>query len=276
MAASCENWTGTQPPNPGTDSNALDSVAVLSACDAWAVGFSTGGGTLQTLIEHWNGHSWTVTPSPSPGTSGRLRSVRGSAPNDIWAVGDYSDGVLGHSLIEHWNGRLWRQVKSPNPGKAGSQLTGVRAVSGNDAWAVGSIDTGSASKSLILHWNGHAWKQVTSPNPGPNNLLNAVTATSRTDAWRGHHGRQCLGRRSHRQEQPHRAMEWLWLDPRAEPEPGEQFRAFRGGSPVGRQRVGRGHLQRWRVAAHVRRPLLLTKKTGGTRCTHQGRPGASP
>jgi hypothetical protein len=50
--AGCQNWTGTQPPNPGGRSNTLDSVAIESACDAWAVGFQIGSGIDATLTEH--------------------------------------------------------------------------------------------------------------------------------------------------------------------------------------------------------------------------------
>jgi hypothetical protein len=61
-AAGCQNWTGTQPASPGSASNYLSSVAISSACDAWAVGFQTGGGNTATLTEHWNGSTWTVVP----------------------------------------------------------------------------------------------------------------------------------------------------------------------------------------------------------------------
>src|SRR6185437_2632336 len=77
--AYCQNWTGTQPPSPGNSDDSLDSVTVVSACDAWAVGIQMSA--ARTLIEHWNGHSWTVVPSPSPGTRlNELRGVRGRAP----------------------------------------------------------------------------------------------------------------------------------------------------------------------------------------------------
>src|SRR6266700_3838040 len=106
-AAGCQNWTGTQPPNPGGASNTFDSVAIDSACDAWAVGFQIGGGTEATLTEHWDGSTWTVVPSPAPGTLSLLRSVRGTSPSDVWAVGEYSDGSMNKTLTLHWDGRTW-------------------------------------------------------------------------------------------------------------------------------------------------------------------------
>jgi hypothetical protein len=40
----------------------LTGVAVLSHAYAWAVGYQ---GSTKTLIEHWNGFSWKVVPSPN-------------------------------------------------------------------------------------------------------------------------------------------------------------------------------------------------------------------
>src|SRR5215831_14596055 len=88
-AAGCQNWTGVQPPSPGTVSNELFGVAVLSACDAWAVGDDIGSsGGRQALTEHWNGSSWTVLPSPDPGTvDSVLTSVHVVSAANVWAVG---------------------------------------------------------------------------------------------------------------------------------------------------------------------------------------------
>lgn len=37
-AATCQSWSGLQPPSPGADGNELGGVAVLSPCNAWTVG----------------------------------------------------------------------------------------------------------------------------------------------------------------------------------------------------------------------------------------------
>jgi hypothetical protein len=182
-AAACHDWTGLQPPSPGAASNGLEGVTVLSACNAWAVGYDISGGPYQTLIEHWNGSSWRVVPSPDPGGSANfLRSVRAVSPTSIWAVGDYSSPGATKTLIVHWNAKAWKQVPSPSPGKFG-ELDGVRAVSARSVWAVGGYTAGGHDKTLIEHWNGTRWARVASPNPGTDNELFAVTATSSRDAW---------------------------------------------------------------------------------------------
>ena len=183
-AAACTNWTGNPPPSPGSDFNLLQGVTVLSACNAWAVGFQGDSGTdLKTLIEHWNGTSWRVVASPDPSSRENiLASVAATSPTNIWAVGFYFDGAGDKTLIVRWNGHAWKKVSSPNPDSGFNQLTGMTVVSATNAWAVG-YDGNSAHKTLTLHWNGHAWRQVASPNPGPDNFLSGVAATSGGDVW---------------------------------------------------------------------------------------------
>ena len=203
-AATCHAWTGAPPPSPGTGDNTLNSVAVLSPCDAWAVGFDQdSGGFDQTLTEHWDGSAWTVVPSPDvAGLDNILNGVRAESPTDIWAVGESAAGISAakvsatgvsatrmsaatggaQPLILHWNGHTWAQVASPSPGTA-AVLEAVRTVSATDAWAVGSVANGTTGEPLILHWNGRKWAQAASPHPGTNGGLASVAATSASNAW---------------------------------------------------------------------------------------------
>lgn len=186
-AAVCQNWTGAQPPSPGTVSNELFGVVVLSACDVWAAGDDVGGnGGRQTLTEHWNGSSWTVMQSPDPGSVDNvLTSVNAVSTSNVWAVGYSDSGADNKTMILHWDGTGWKQMPSPSPGTL-SRLYSVRVVSASDAWAVGFFSRGAGDKTLILHWNGTRWKQVPSPDPGgagSDNDLFSVTATSHSNAW---------------------------------------------------------------------------------------------
>ena len=174
----CESWAGTQPPSPGTADNGLSGVTVLSACNAWAVGAADGGSGNQALIEHWNGATWTVTPSPSLGVSSTLLGVHAVSPVSIWAVGNFENGNGVQPLILHWDGTAWTQQ---NTEVTSGELSAVHAVSNNDVWAVG--DFGSPQQGLILHWDGTQWRQVKSPSFKPSSLLFGVTATSHTNAW---------------------------------------------------------------------------------------------
>ena len=188
-----EHWDGAHwqivtSPNPGSTYNHLDGVTADSATDAWAVGYyvSTTGVT-QTLIEHWNGTSWSVVKSPSPASiNNELYSVAAISASDVWAVGFVTINTSGQTpvdqtLIEHWNGSSWSVVKSPNPGSGGDHLSAVAAISASDVWAVG--DSNTLSKTLTEHWNGSHWSVVSSPNPGSGGVLHAVAAVSAGDVW---------------------------------------------------------------------------------------------
>jgi hypothetical protein len=186
--APCVAWTGgEQPPDPGgsVNNNSLWGVAVLSPCNAWAVGDYDPG---QTLVVHWDGASWTQVPSPDPATPSRLFGVHALSASNVWAVGEYFDGSIYKTLIVHWDGSAWAQVPSPNvSGATQSVLKAVRGSSATNVWAVGYfVNSNNVDQTLILHWNGSAWKLVPSPDPsGPalDQELTSVASDSAQDAW---------------------------------------------------------------------------------------------
>ncbi len=184
-----EHWNGTTwsvvaSPDPGSINNELFSVAAVSSNDVWAVGFTASSSSAQkTLIEHWNGTTWSVVKSPSPGpkpVNDVLSSVTAVSSTDVWAVG--ASSTMGQTLAEHWNGTAWSVVTTPNPGQGGV-FQGVSAVSSSDVRAVGYFTSNGNIQTLIENWNGTSWQVVTSPNPGLHPSLWAVTAISATSVW---------------------------------------------------------------------------------------------
>lgn len=161
------NWKKVPSPSVGTGASQLNGVVALAPNDAWAVGFSTpvappkSAPTL-TLIEHWDGTSWSVVPSPNVGPnsmyqSNRLFGVTAVSANDIWAFGSYfAASGSGHqmTLLLHWDGASWTIAPSPNPTKDGflSDLlfAGV-AVSPTDVWIVGAEDEAPHDGTLAIH-----------------------------------------------------------------------------------------------------------------------------
>src|SRR5205814_8657055 len=87
------------------------------------------------LVEHWDGTTWGVVPTPSPLRPGQeLGAVAGSSSSDVWAVGSDNSGGSGGALILHWNGSVWSSVRAPlDIGALGS----VAVLSATDAWAAG-------------------------------------------------------------------------------------------------------------------------------------------
>ena len=148
-----EQWDGTSwsiVTSPNTDTsqdNLLYGVTCTSASQCWAVGYYNNGSADQTLIEHWNGTSWSIVTSPNGGTTqdNELYGVTCTSASQCWAVGLYSNGSADQTLIEHWNGTSWSIVTSPNGSTTQDNfLYGVTCTSASQCWAVGDYNNGSA------------------------------------------------------------------------------------------------------------------------------------
>ena len=220
-------WRIVSSPNVGTGTygNQLNGVAVVSANDVWAVGFSPhpSGTPLyirQTLIERWNGNSWSVVASPNPtgDTDVVLNGVAAVSANDIWAVGHAGDASsIPQTLTLHWDGSRWSIIPSPSPGTYnGNILYAVDGVAANDVWAVGwyqSGPTGQEGGALTMHWDGKAWTVI--PNPSRWQLY-GVTAISSNDVW-------AVGEQS--------VLHWNgtnWSVVSFPPPPGDSYQIFKG------------------------------------------------
>jgi hypothetical protein len=109
-------WTAFPLPNVGVQENVLLGVSMPSPGRAWAVGYFVNGEfQQQTLIQHFDGTTWSVVPSPSPGAEQNiLFGVAAVSDSDVWAVGGEEDSNgLWHTLTEHWDGRVG--ASSPVP-----------------------------------------------------------------------------------------------------------------------------------------------------------------
>jgi hypothetical protein len=192
------SWQKEASPNASeTDSftNELLAIAAVSRDDVWAVGWAQDPDgppyVKRTLVEHFDGTSWSIVPSPNVPNHylSELRSVSAASATDIWAVGQSHDGTLpNRTLVQHWDGTEWKIVPSPSPDTQLNELSAVAALSANDVWAVGhrggTDQTQSPLETLILHWDGVSWSQVPSPNiPGVANYLSGIAAISATDIW---------------------------------------------------------------------------------------------
>ncbi len=83
-------WSAVPTPHVGPEANSLYGVAALPDGTAWAVGIRTqaSGHTTRSLAEHWNGHAWTVVPTPNPGSAeDMLYGVAAVSDTDVWAAG---------------------------------------------------------------------------------------------------------------------------------------------------------------------------------------------
>jgi hypothetical protein len=193
-----ERWDGTSwaivssPNTSNADYNSLSGVTCVSASECWAVGYYFTGDNFvdQTLIERWDGSSWSIVSSPNTSTTEAnvLLGVTCVSASECWAVGYYYglDDLISQTLIERWDGTSWTIVNSPNTNTQSNVLLGVTCGSVSDCWAVGDYAfTGGVLQTLIERWNGTSWEIVSSPNTSAtqSNFLYSVTCGPASDCW---------------------------------------------------------------------------------------------
>ena len=169
-------WNVIPSPSPGTGGNYLYAVTAIGADDVWAVGASgdVNFASGVTLIEHWDGTSWTVVGGPDPSGQGDLLfGVAAASSQDVWAVG-YRRGNTNNTqpLIERWDGTSWSTAPSPIAQR--SALHAVAVVAPDDAWAVGPP---------IERWDGRSWTLVPAPAIRRDISLWGVAAAARDRVW---------------------------------------------------------------------------------------------
>ena len=167
-------WNITNSPNvSGTHDNFPFGVSCASAsfcvsAGSYFSGNSANPGFDQTLIEAWNGSSWSIVSSPNTSSTQNNDFTGVSCASASFCVAaGYSDNSVspgGQTLIEAWNGSKWSIVSSPNS-TPNNVLTGVSCVSASFCVAAGySYDTSGIFQTLIETWNGSSWSIAGSPN----------------------------------------------------------------------------------------------------------------
>jgi Ser-Thr-rich glycosyl-phosphatidyl-inositol-anchored membrane family len=185
-----ETWNGStwsitsSTPNQGTGSNYLYSVACTSSTSCIAAGeYYNGSMVVQTLVERWNGTSWSITTSPNQGTgSNSFTGVACTSATSCKAVGTYYNASdLAQTLVETWNGASWSLAASPNQGSSFNFLNGVACTSSTSCVAVGFDFASTRDQTLVESWNGTSWSITESANTGgSDNSLGALSCTSST------------------------------------------------------------------------------------------------
>lgn len=125
-------------PNPGPI-DLLLAASCVSPSSCTAVGYyDNSSGHQVTLVERWDGMSWTVVPSPNPSDTqpNRFFGVSCVSADSCAAVGYYGSDPT-RTLTESWDGTAWRIVPSPNPGSNEDILFGVSCAFTNSFKAAG-------------------------------------------------------------------------------------------------------------------------------------------
>ena len=136
----------------GSGFNQLVGVACPTSSFCVSVGFQNSGAGLDSLIEQWNGSTWTVA-SGVPADHTQLDGVSCAGPSFCMAVGGY-----GTALSYLWNGTTWSAEDVPiPPGTTFSNLGAVSCPTINVCEAVGVGDIVSTPVVFGEQWNGSSW-----------------------------------------------------------------------------------------------------------------------
>jgi len=209
----CGQWTPENAviPREAIHSVLRDSIRLPDGT-AWAAGeylsITRGDYRTQTLIQRWDGASWTITPSPNPApvpelTHCDLWGVHGTSNEDVWAVGtkNHYDGgpvyIGTHAMALHWDGSSWTERVVPLPGggssvffqAAGDRIEDVYAAAPDDAWFVGQWFVFLPSDAVIwpammMHWNGSSFEVLTNPfHEQIDETLVSIHGTGASNIW---------------------------------------------------------------------------------------------
>jgi len=182
-------WSPKPSPNPGGDGgSALDGIWCQDSdfCVAAGEYQAVGAAGTRTLIEKWDGRTWSVVKSPSPdGPRGDgLNSISCTSLTFCVAVGysGFDEDITSHKvLVEQWDGSTWALVPSGllSSEKIGpSQLTSVSCTNRTFCVAVGtSYPFDGMAVALTMEWNGRTWRVVEVPG-AENEYLSDVSCTS--------------------------------------------------------------------------------------------------
>jgi hypothetical protein len=162
----------------------------------WAVGYRSDPShlsSLRTLVEHWDGSSWKVVPTPNrPGESENTLDGVCAVPNHpglLWAVGNDFEAGGTPLILRHSHGH-W-EIAGPLPRLAPAHFGNLFACASNGQrgglWAVGDVvvddpfDIGSYP--LMLRRTRTGWHHVAAPHKGFNSGVSDVAWIPGTGQW---------------------------------------------------------------------------------------------
>jgi hypothetical protein len=151
-------WTRVATPDPAGAANpdSLAAVAVRSATDVWAAGYT--GYPATSLLEHWNGTVWATVAVPNIG------------PLSAVAVNSSTVWVAGATKVEQYSGGTWSAL--PTVPVTGSATLGLGGLVDTAAglWAVGTSETAEGEgyyyHSYAALYTGSSWTQIPSAGAG--------------------------------------------------------------------------------------------------------------
>ena len=185
----------------------FNALSVVSSTDVWFAGAYYGG---QTLILHYDGHTWTQqrTPPIASGDSIAINSIAMVSATEGWAVGTATHSVdcsNSHNnncgvntsttgVVLHYANGAWQVALTlPN-----YDLSAISMVSASEGWFGGQKQARNASfpaigptwnKPTLWHYGGSHWVEVSPPQAAasgvgdPVGQIKSITMFSAMDGW---------------------------------------------------------------------------------------------
>jgi len=186
-------WAAMSTPNIANTDSSLSRIACASATLCFAVGTAGNGPvTPRTLVEQWDGTSWTIVASPNPSGTNLfpfLTDVACPSATACYAVGNYTQGRTEKTIIERWDGAKWSMVTSPD---VEGDITGLACPTAANCFAVGPAQKGSngALHSVALRGGTGSWSTVAygADEPGRDIIRDVACASPSTCFAVGYNG----------------------------------------------------------------------------------------
>jgi hypothetical protein len=152
-----ENWNGSswtvrEPlvPSEAKEASNLNGVSCISTTVCTAAGQYYNGSSNKTLVENWNGSSWSLAETPNPSSSDVFEDVSCATTTVCTAVG-HAGGPS--PLAEHLSASVWSAQETAVPADAGASpaidLSGVSCSSPTECTAVGQYVNSSGTQVTL-------------------------------------------------------------------------------------------------------------------------------
>ena len=185
-----------------TDDYFVDGVSCSAANACTAVGgvHVPGGSVPDTsLVERWDGTSWSIQAAPDPAGATAATLIHVSCPTATACVAAGIDDTPAAGVYaEVWDGSSWHVTPLPLPaGSSGVMVGGIDCVSAVWCKVAGTVlGPNDSAEPFIDTWNGASWSVDTVPMPSAatNGFFSGIDCFSTTAcAAVGNFGSPSLG-----------------------------------------------------------------------------------
>ncbi|WP_433367327.1 hypothetical protein [Streptosporangium sp. CA-115845] len=149
-------WSEVSAPSP--------SIWRLSAAtpdDVWAI--ATDDSDSFTVIEHWDGRRWTISPTPSSFSGAKVQfyDIAARSSREVWVAGTVvRPGHRVAALLMRWDGSRWNLADGI---PSGAVSFGAVAPDGRGGVWLGATNYSYDDDRILLHFDGRSWTYEKSP-----------------------------------------------------------------------------------------------------------------